>query len=365
MYFLSPGVNVLSHMRDSAAHQRASYSMRFDEENLDLREEMVSTSMFEEIVGSSVAISRVITQVKKVAPSDATVLITGESGTGKELIARAIHRRSNRSRLPFTCMNCAATPASLIASELFGYEKGAFTGANQRRAGRFETANHGTLFLDEIGDVPAETQVALLRVLQEREFERVGGTQPVAVDVRVITATNRDLKAAVANGSFREDLFYRLNVFPIEVPPLRERKDDILMLVEYFVQRYAARAGKNVRSIEKKTLELLREYDWPGNIRELQNVIERSVILTSGDVFAVDESWLPRQPASPRPRAAAPAPPRSATRSEREIIEAALAECRGRVAGASGAAAKLGVPPSTLDHRIKALNIDKAQFKFR
>jgi transcriptional regulator with GAF, ATPase, and Fis domain len=253
---------------------------------------------------------------------------------------------------------------TLISSELFGHEKGAFTGAMQRRLGRFEQANGGTIFLDEVGELPHDTQVALLRVLQEREFERVGGSQTIRVDVRVITATNRDLTAAVASGSFRQDLFYRLNVFPIEVPPLRDRADDILMLVEYFVRRYAMRAGKAFRSIDKKTLDLLQNYDWPGNIRELQNVIERSVILTSGEVFTVDESWLSKQPAG-RSRVALPAQSRGQTHSEREIIEAALAACRGRVAGRSGAAAKLGVPPSTLDHRIKALNISKSQFKFR
>jgi transcriptional regulator with GAF, ATPase, and Fis domain len=262
-------------------------------------------------------------------------------------------------------VNCAALAPTLISSELFGHERGAFTGATQRRLGRFELADGGTIFLDEVGELLPETQVALLRILQEREFERVGGTQPIPIDVRVIAATNRDLEAAVAGGSFREDLFYRLNVFPIEVPPLRERQDDILMLVEYFVHRYAARAGKTIRSIDKKTLDLLQAYDWPGNIRELQNVIERSVILSPGEVFAVDESWLSKQSVRSRPRVATPSRTSGAPRSERESIEAALAACRGRVAGSSGAAAKLRVPPSTLENRIKALNIDKALFKFR
>jgi transcriptional regulator with GAF, ATPase, and Fis domain len=262
-------------------------------------------------------------------------------------------------------VNCAALAPTLISSELFGHEKGAFTGATQRRLGRFEQANGGTIFLDEVGELPPDTQVALLRVLQEREFERVGGSQTIRVDVRVITATNRDLTAAVANGGFRQDLFYRLNVFPIEVPPLRDRTEDILVLVEYFVKRYGRRAGRNFRSIDKKTLDLLRNYDWPGNIRELQNVIERSVILNSGEVFAVDESWLSKQPSRPRPQAVSPAPSERGPRTEREIIEAALAACRGRVAGPSGAAARLGIPSSTLDHRIKALGIDKTQFKFR
>jgi formate hydrogenlyase transcriptional activator len=338
---------------------------RLQTENIALREEIDKASMFEEIVGNSPHLQTVLSRVAKVAPTESTVLVTGETGTGKELVARAIHRLSRRSQRAFVSMNCAAVPRDLIASELFGHEKGAFTGATQRRLGRFELAEGGTIFLDEVGDLPPDTQVALLRVLQEREFERVGGAKTIRVDVRVITATNRDLTAAVASGSFRQDLFYRLNVFPIEVPPLRDRAEDILMLVEYFVQRYARRAGKNFRSIDKKTLGLLHNYDWPGNIRELQNVIERSVILNSGEVFAVDESWLSRQPPQVRPRVALPAPLHSEPRSEQEIIEAALAECRGRVAGRSGAAAKLGVPPSTLEHRIQALRIDKTQFKFR
>ena len=339
---------------------------RLQTENVALREEIDKASMFEEIVGNSPPLQTVLSRVAKVAPTETTVLVTGETGTGKELVARAIHRLSRRAQRAFVSMNCAAVPRDLIASELFGHEKGAFTGATQRRLGRFELAEGGTIFLDEVGELPADTQIALLRVLQEREFERVGGAQTIRVDVRVITATNRDLTAAVASGSFRQDLFYRLNVFPIDVPPLRDRAEDILMLVEYFVQRYARRAGKNFRSIDKKTLGLLYNYDWPGNIRELQNVVERSVILSSGEVFAVDESWLSRQPVQARPRVASGAPlQKSEPRSELEIIEAALAECRGRIAGRSGAAAKLGVPPSTLDHRIKALRIDKAQFKFR
>jgi PAS domain S-box-containing protein len=335
-------------------------------ENLALRDEVDRALMFEEIVGSSKALKNALSRVAKVAPTDSTVFITGETGTGKELIARAVHKRSQRSQRVFVSVNCAALAPTLISSELFGHEKGAFTGAMQRRLGRFEQANGGTIFLDEVGELPHDTQVALLRVLQEREIERVGGAQTIRVDVRVITATNRDLTAAVASGSFRQDLYYRLNVFPIDVPPLRERSEDILMLVEYFVQRYAARAGKHFRSIDKKTLGLLQNYDWPGNIRELQNVVERSVILNSGEVFAVDESWLSRQPVQARPRVASPAPlQKSEPRSEREMIEAALAECRGRISGRSGAAAKLGVPPSTLEHRIKALGINKTQFKFR
>jgi DNA-binding NtrC family response regulator/signal transduction histidine kinase len=337
---------------------------RLYRENLALRDEVDRTSMFEEIVGASDALKSVLSRIAKVGPTDSTVLVVGETGTGKELIARALHKRSQRSGRGFVSVNCAALAPSLISSELFGHEKGAFTGATQRRLGRFELAEGGTIFLDEVGELLPETQVALLRVLQEREFERVGGSKPISVDVRVIAATNRDLKAAVANGSFRQDLFYRLNVFPIEVPALRDRKDDILMLVEYFVRRYTTRAGKSIRTIDKATLRLLQDYEWPGNIRELQNVIERSVILSAGEVFAVDESWLPKQSVRTLPSVAFESF-RGEPRSEQKIIEAALAECRGRVAGPLGAAAKLGVPPSTLDHRIKALRINKAQFKFR
>jgi formate hydrogenlyase transcriptional activator len=332
-------------------------SSSLDRENLDLREEVVSTQMFEEIVGSSEVICRVTDQIMKVAPSEATVLITGESGTGKELIARAIHRRSRRSLSPFVRMNCAATPASLITAELFGYEKGAFTGANQRHAGRFEVANHGTIFLDEIGDVPAETQVALLRVLQEREFERIGGTRSIPVDVRVIAATNCELPAAVGSGKFRLDLFYRLNVFPIHVPSLRQRPEDILLLAQYFIERYGAKAGKTIRRVDKRTAQLLESYHWPGNIRELQNVIERAMILSDGETFSVDEAWL--QPESERRRGLQP----SLVNQERELIEAALGETGGRVSGPEGAARKLGIPRTTLESKIKSLGINKHRYR--
>jgi PAS domain S-box-containing protein len=333
-------------------------------ENLALRDEVDRASMFEEIVGTSKPLQAVLSRIAKVAPTDSTVFITGETGTGKELIARAVHKRSRRSGRAFVSVNCAALAPSLISSELFGHEKGAFTGATQRRLGRFELADGGTIFLDEVGELPPDTQVALLRVLQEREFERVGGAQSIHVDVRVIAATNRDLKAAIAAGTFRQDLFYRLNVFPVEVPPLRERKGDMLMLVEYFVQRYASRTGKNIRSIDKKTIELFQSYNWPGNIRELQNIIERSVILSSGDLFSVDKSWLPKESSQTVSRVQAPQPFKGDSRSERETIEAALAESRGRVLGPSGAAAKLRIPPSTLESRIKTLKIRKSDFKF-
>jgi transcriptional regulator with GAF, ATPase, and Fis domain len=332
-------------------------------ENLALRDEVDRASMFEEIVGNSSALKALLSRIAKVAPTDSTVLITGETGTGKELIARAVHKRSKRSGRAFVSVNCAALAPSLISSELFGHEKGAFTGATQRRLGRFELADGGTIFLDEVGELPADTQVALLRVLQEREFERVGGASPVQVDVRLITATNRDLEAATASGTFRSDLYYRLNVFPIEVPPLRERKDDVLMLLEYFVRRYASKAGKNFRKIDKRTLELFQSYDWPGNIRELQNVIERSVVLSSGDVFSVDEAWLSKQPRRARSRLQASQSTSSESHREQEIIEAALRESRGRVSGPRGAAAKLRIPASTLESKIKALKIRKDHFK--
>src|SRR5271156_4405051 len=333
-------------------------SAELEEETLDLGDEVLSTSMFEEIVGSSGAICRVTEQVMKVAPCDATVLITGESGTGKELIARAIHKRSRRSRSVFTRMNCAVTPSSLMAAELFGYEKGAFTGAYQRHAGRFEVANRGTIFLDEIGDMPSETQVALLRVLQEREFERVGGTQSIPVDVRVIAATNCDLPSAVRSGKFRLDLFYRLNVFPIHVPPLRERPEDILLLAKYFIERHAAKECKRIRRVEKRTAELLEDYHWPGNIRELQNVIERAMILCDSDTFCVEEAWL-----QPEATPCVGLQPVLINR-ERELIEAALAETHGRISGPDGAARRLGVPRTTLEYKIKSLRINKYRHRF-
>jgi transcriptional regulator with GAF, ATPase, and Fis domain len=348
-----------NHSTEDAANRAGTGIDRdMNEETLDLRDEVLSTSMFEEIVGSSEAICRVTAQVMRVAPSDATVLITGESGTGKELIARAIHKRSRRSRSLFTRMSCAVTPPSLMAAELFGYEKGAFTGANQRHAGRFEVANHGTIFLDEIGEMPGETQVALLRVLQEREFERVGGTQSIPVDVRVIAATNCDLPSAVRSGRFRLDLFYRLNVFPIHVPPLRERPEDILLLAKYFIERYAAKEGKRIRTVEKRTAELLEGYHWPGNIRELQNVIERAMILRDSDTFFVEEAWLQPEP-EPRVRLQP-----SLIHQERELIEAALAETGGRISGPDGAARRLGVPRTTLESKIKSLRINKYRYRF-
>jgi PAS domain S-box-containing protein len=330
-------------------------------ENLALREEIDKTSMFEEIVGESPALKSVLGRVAKVAPTDSTVLVTGETGTGKELIARAIHKRSQRCTRAFVSVNCAAIPSTLIASELFGHEKGAFTGALQRRLGRFELAEGGTIFLDEIGELPQETQITLLRVLQEREFERVGGSLPIRANVRVITATNRDLESAVSSGLFRMDLFYRLNVFPIEIPPLRERREDIPTLVRYFIHRYSRKAGKKIGTIDKRTMELLESYSWPGNIRELQNVIERSVIVCETDAFSVDPSWISVEDSESRPASLLSG--RKSAAQEKDAIEKALATTGGRVSGESGAAAMLGVPASTLESKIRSLKINKYRFK--
>jgi PAS domain S-box-containing protein len=330
---------------------------RLHDENVVLREQIDQVFMFEEIVGSSPALKTVLSSIVKVAPTDSTVLITGETGTGKELIARAIHKGSPRAGQAFVSVNCAAIPSSLIASELFGHEKGAFTGALQRRQGRFELADSGTIFLDEIGELPPETQIALLRVLQERQFERVGSSRVIPTDVRIIAATNRDLGAAITSGTFRADLFYRLNVFPIHVPPLRNRTEDIPMLVEYFVKRYAEKARKQISKIDKNTLKLCQSYHWPGNIRELQNIIERSVILCTGDTFWIDEAWLSSHEAPYLESSGSLT--QNLKNYEKELIGAALTKSNGKVAGPNGAAAKLGIPRSTLDLKIKQLNIKK------
>src|SRR5271168_661890 len=342
-------------------HDRVRAEERTRNENVALREQIDRDSMFEDIVGSSEALRKVLRQVDKVAASDSTVLLLGETGTGKELVARAIHRRSRRAERAFIGVNCAAIPPSLIASELFGHEKGAFTGATQRRMGRFESANGGTIFLDEVGDLPAEIQIALLRVLQEREIERVGSSRPIPVDVRVLAATHRDLSALVAEGKFRKDLLYRLNVVPIEMPSLRDRGPDIPLLVEYFIDRFGKKAGKKFRTIDRNTLKLFQAYGWPGNVRELQNVIERAVILSDGDTFSVDETWVKLEP----PQVASPKAALNGAllRQEKEMIEAALAESHGRISGPSGAAIKLGLPTRTLDSKVKRLGINKFRFK--
>src|SRR6266852_9533201 len=340
---------------------RVKAEERTRNENQALREQIDRDSMFEDIVGSSEVLRKVLRQVAKVASSDSTILILGETGTGKELIARAIHKRSKRTERAFIGVNCAAIPPSLIASELFGHEKGAFTGATQRRMGRFESADGGTIFLDEVGDLPPEIQIALLRVLQEREIERVGSDKAISVDVRVLAATHCDLNVLVAEGTFRQDLLYRLNVVPIEMPSLRERSDDIPLLVEYFIDRFGKKAGKRFRTIDKRTVKLFQAYDWPGNVRELQNVIERAVILSDGDVFAVDETWLKR--VTPPVPSSTVALDDALLKQEKEMIESALTESRGRISGAGGAASKLRIPARTLDSKIKRLGINIYRFK--
>jgi formate hydrogenlyase transcriptional activator len=339
--------------------ERKKAEERLRHENIALREEIEKTSMFEEIIGRSPALTTVLSRVAKVATSDSTVLISGETGTGKELVARAIHRRSSRASRAFVAVNCAAIPRELIASELFGHEKGSFTGATHRRLGRFELADGGTIFLDEVGELQPDTQIALLRLLQEREFDRLGGSRPVQVDVRVIAATNCDLAAAVSVGSFRQDLFYRLNVFPVDMPPLRERSDDIPLLVQYFVDRYARKMGKTFNRLNDKTLQKLRAYPWPGNVRELQNVVERSVIVCDSGEFAIDDSWLSATPSVDGQLTILT----TLNAHERAIIEEALRVCRGRVYGPAGAAMRLGIPRSTLESKIRSLKIDKFGFR--
>jgi formate hydrogenlyase transcriptional activator len=362
--YVGTGMDVTEQRQAQAALETAFEEIkrlkdRLQDENLALREEIDQAFMFEEIVGASPALKSVLSHLSKVAPTDSTVLISGETGTGKELIARASHKHSRRADRAFVSLNCAATPPSLIASELFGHEKGAFTGAVQQRRGRFELAHNGTIFLDEVGEIPMDTQIALLRVLQERQLERVGGSRPIPVDVRVVAATNRDLSLGIAEGSFRSDLFYRLNVFPIHVPPLRKRREDIPILVEYFVKRFAEQMAKRIHKIDRRTLEACERYPWPGNIRELQHIVERSVILCAGDTFSIDEAWLSTQVSM---GTAEPALPQSLLEQEKEMIEAALLKSRGKVAGPQGAAAKLGIPASTLESKIKQLGIEKRRF---
>jgi transcriptional regulator with GAF, ATPase, and Fis domain len=335
---------------------------RVQHEILPLPEGIDSAPMCDEIVGTSAALEKVLSLVSKVAPTDSSVLVTGETGTGKELVARAIHRQSHRSSRAFVRVNCAAIPRDLIASELFGHEKGSFTGALQRRLGRFELAQGGTIFLDEVGELPPETQIALLRVLQECEFERVGGTRSIQTNVRVVAATNRNLREAIAAGTFRSDLFYRLNVFPIEIPPLRERRKDIPVLVAYFIDRCSRNVGKNIRGIEKNSLDLLQSYPWPGNIRELQNVIERSVIMCETENFSVDKTWLAEQSLATEPKIRLDLS-ENLVAQQKEMIEAALRKSAGRVLGPLGAAARLGMPRSTLESKIRSLKISKNSFR--
>ncbi len=330
-------------------------------DKLDPEEEMPFEAGFAGIVGQSSALREVLQLVEMVAPSDSTVLLLGETGTGKELIAHALHNRSRRHKQAFVKLNCAAIPSGLLESEFFGHERGAFTGAITQKLGRLELADQGSLFLDEIGDIPLELQPKLLRVLQEREFERLGSTRTRKVDVRVVAATHRALEEMIVEKQFRLDLYYRLNVFPISIPPLRERPEDIPLLVQHFVQQFAQRMNKTISAISSETMEALTRYPWPGNVRELQNVIERSVVMFKKGTFAIKKSW----PSSEffQSEAAPQAFFKRSSMEEREIIGAALAETRGRVSGPSGAAARLGLPPSTLESKIRSMNINKYRFK--
>jgi transcriptional regulator with GAF, ATPase, and Fis domain len=357
----SPIMSCQVNVVDADVADPGSANGRVPRDGIALREDVDHIPRFEGIVGASLALTRVLWRVSKVAATDSTVLVMGETGTGKELVARAIHRQSGRASRAFVAVNCAAIPRDLIASELFGHEKGAFTGAVQQHLGRFELAHGGTIFLDEVGELPAETQVALLRVLQEREFERVGGRDRIRVDVRVIAATNSDLSIAVADGQFRQDLFYRLDVFPLEMPPLRERREDVPLLVEYFIGRYARNAGKTFQRVGKRTLERLQSYPWPGNVRELQNVIERSVIVSDTDEFTLDESWV----SSVTRLESGLGLSGTLASHERVIVEDALRASGGRVFGPSGAATRLGIPRSTLESKIRALGINKKRFRLR
>jgi DNA-binding NtrC family response regulator len=349
------------HSFDGMLGASAELSDKLAQEKLHLGEETCSEANFEGIVGQSPALLEVLQLVEMVAAADSTVLLLGETGTGKELIARAIHNLSPRRSHAFVKVNCAAIPGGLLESELFGHEKGAFTGAVAPRMGRFELADHGTLVLDEIGDIPLELQPKLLRVLQEREIERLGSTRAKKVDVRVVAATHRSLEEMVVEKQFRLDLYYRLNVFPITIPPLRERREDIPLLVRHFVRQFAQQMHKAIEAISSDTMEALVRYPWPGNIRQLQNVIERSVIVHEEGTLSIEPGWLDRECFPTEP--ATPVSFRRSATEEREVIAAALAETRGRVSGPAGAATKLGIPPSTLESKIRSMNINKHSFK--
>jgi transcriptional regulator with GAF, ATPase, and Fis domain len=329
---------------------------RIQDDDLAPKGEIAAAPAAGGIIGSAASMRAVLERVARVAATDATVLVTGETGTGKELIAKAIHASSPRAKRALVKVNCAALPEGLVAAELFGHERGAFTGALERRRGRFELAAGGTIFLDEVGELPPPVQVALLRVLQEREFERVGGSETLHTDVRVVAATNRNLEDAVREGRFRRDLHFRLNVFPIAVPPLRAHAEDIPQLAEHYARHYARKLGKRVRGVGAGALALLTAYPWPGNVRELQNVVERAVILARGEELATADFELP---------GLASLAARASTATERGRIEEALRAARGRVYGLGGAAEALDVAPSTLESRIRRLRIDKYAFRRR
>jgi formate hydrogenlyase transcriptional activator len=347
----------------------ASLKARLEKENVYLQEEIRTEHNFEEIIGDSPSLRALLRRVDQVAPTDSTVLIYGETGTGKELIARAIHDRSNRKNRPLVKVNCSAISAGLVESELFGHVKGAFTGAFERRIGRFELADGGTIFLDEVGELPLDTQVKLLRVLQEREFEPVGSNRSVRVDVRIICATNRNLEASIKAGTFRSDLYYRLNVFPLEVPPLRERRLDVEQLAKFFISRYARNLGKKITGISDSATQKLLSYSWPGNIRELQNVIERALILSNGPILDL-ETELTTVSSSPVPSEqplevppvlldADQSPMKTLNEVEREHILAVLQQTHGVIDGSNGAAKTLGMHPNTLRHRMEKLGIKR------
>jgi formate hydrogenlyase transcriptional activator len=337
-----------------ALAENAQLRERLQAENLYLRDATVSTSGFNDIVGQSQSLQLVFHKVEQVAPTNSNVLILGETGTGKELIARAIHSRSQRRDRPLVVVNCAALPSTLIESEFFGHEKGAFTGALTKKIGRFELADGGTILLDEIGDLALDLQAKLLRVLQVGEFERVGSTTTQKVDVRIIAATNRKLEEEAASGVFRPDLYYRLSVFPIELPPLRARRDDIPLLVWYFIAKSQRKVGKNITDVPKRTMDALIAYTWPGNIRELENVIERAVILTSGPTLRIDESFVKIAPEPPMMAAG-----KTLKDVERAHVLEVIEECGGRIKGSNNAAARLGLNPSTLRSRMKKLGIER------
>ncbi|MBO9200488.1 MULTISPECIES: sigma-54 interaction domain-containing protein [Niastella] len=338
--------------------------MRFQEEQLTHKEGNENRLPAQEIIGQSPELKEILRLISIVAPSDSTVLLLGETGTGKELVARAIHEGSSRGKKTMIQLNCAALPANLVESELFGHERGSFTGAMERRIGKFELAHQGTLFLDEIGEMPLELQVKLLRALQEKEIERIGSRTTMKVNVRIVAATNRDLEKEVEEGRFRADLFYRLNIFPIRLPALRDRREDIPLLANFFVQKLSKKIGRNISAISDSALEEMFNYDWPGNIRELEHVIERSILLAEDDVLRQVYLCTRRQ-SSVKRISDNDFQPKTIEENEREHILRILKYCKGKVAGFDGAAKVLGVPPSTLNSKLKRFGIRKIHYEIK